>query len=110
MNARMQWLVAAIVLGCACSASAPKVVEKPRRVDGFTLHVHGKWGELDVVLIDALGRVDSLDVSGEHVGQIRGCTRKYVEPEASTDENAGQASGSTRFEFNRSDRKSTRLN
>jgi hypothetical protein len=102
MKAGMRWLVAGVVLGCACSASAPSMVQKPRLPDGFTLHVHGKWGELDVVLVDALGSVDSLDASGEHVAEIKGCSRKYIEPEASTDEDAGQDPGSTRFEFNRS--------
>ena len=75
MNARIQWLCAVVVLGCACSASAPKVVQEPRLRDGLTLELNGEMRELEFILVDALGRADSLDVAGKPVAEIRGCTR-----------------------------------
>ena len=102
MSARIQWLWAAVVLGCACSASAPKVVREPRLHDGLTLEVNGELRELEFVLVDVLGHADSLDAAGKPVAEIRGCTRRYVDPEASTDGGADRHGSYTIFEFDRS--------
>ena|SRR5439155_10465348 len=102
MNARIQWLCAVVVLGCACSASAPKVVQEPRLRDGLTLELNGEMRELEFILVDALGRADSLDVAGKPVAEIRGCTRRQIDPEASTDEDADRHGSYTIFEFDRS--------
>ena len=102
MKATMQWLWAGMVFGCACSASAPSLVQAPRLPDGVTIDVHGETRELQFILVDALGRVDSLEADGSSVAEIEGCTREYIDPEASTDESVGRSGGSTKFSFNRS--------
>ena len=99
MRLRVQWLYTAVVLGCACSASAPGGGQKTRVEEVVTLEADG---DLAFVLADAMGRVDSLDIAGKPVGGIGGCRRRYVEPEASTGEDAGKSSGYTVFEFDRS--------
>jgi len=102
MNARIQWLFAVVVLGCACSASAPKVVQEPRLRDGLTLELNGELRELGFILFDGSGHVDSLSVGGKAVTEIIGCKRKQIDPEASTDEDASRYGSYTIFEFDRS--------
>src|SRR5580765_4090106 len=98
MRFKARLLCSALLLGCACSASAPGGTPKVRPEERVSLEADG---DFVFVLADALGRVDSLDADENPIAGISGCTRRYVEPEASTEVGAGSVSGYTLFEFDR---------
>ena len=98
MKFGLRLLCATLLLGCACSASAPRGTPKARPEERVSLEADG---DFVFVLADAMGRVDSLDADRDPIAGISGCTRTYVEAEASTEVGAGSSGGYTLFEFDR---------
>src|SRR5262249_27466949 len=99
MRLRESGALAALILGCACSASAPAVMHAPPHKETATLEARG---DVDFVLADAVGHVDSIDSAGKPVTTIAGCEREYFEAEASMLKDARTNSGLTMFTFNHS--------